>query len=197
MFGGDGKPMERLREFTLIEQRMMKKFVLEILGNLEQAWKIVDPIKVVLKKTEIKPEFVHLASPNDLMVVIVFMLKGEEFSGNIHLCIPYLMLESIKDKLSSKYLREKDMEHTWSEQLQSLLQNIPVTVIAELGTTTQSVRKLLNLQVEDVLQLDTGPEDYISLSVDHNPKFLGYPGIIRGNRAVEIAVLLQKDGGMN
>ena len=107
------------------------------------------------------------------------------------------MLESIKDKLSSKYFREKDMEHTWSEQLQSLLQNIPVTVIAELGPTTQSVRKLLKLQVEDVLQLDTGPEDYISLSVDHNPKFLGYPGIIRGNRAVEIAVLLQKDGGMN
>jgi len=197
MFGGNGKPMERLREFTLIEQRMMKKFVLEILSNLEQAWKIIDPIKVVLKKTEIKPEFVHLASPNDLMVVIVFMLKGEEFSGNIHLCIPYLILESIKDKLSSKYLREKDMEHTWSEQLQSLLQHIPVTVIAELGTTTQSVRKLLNLKVDDVLQLDTGPEDYISLSVDHSPKYLGYPGIIRGNRAIEIAVLLQKDGGVN
>lgn len=197
MFGGDGKPMERLREFTLIEQRMMKKFALEILGNLEQAWKIIDPIKVALKKTETKPEFVHLASPNDLMVVIVFMLKGQEFSGNIHLCIPYLMLESIKDKLSSKYLREKDMEHTWSEQLQSLLQTIPVTVIAELGTTTQSVRHLLNLQVDDVLQLDTGPEDFISLSVDHKPKFLGYPGIIRGNRAVEIAVLLKKNGGPN
>lgn len=195
MFGGDGKPTERMREFTLIEQRMMRKFALEVLNNLEKAWRIVDSLKIILKKTEIKPEFVHLASPNDLMLVIIFALRGAEFSGNIHLCIPYLMLEPIKEKLSSKYLREKDMEHTWREQLQMLLQNAPVTIIAELGTTTQRVRDLLNLQVNDVLQLNTGPEDLIALSVDHVTKFLGFPGVIKGNRAVEIAAVLQKNGG--
>jgi len=112
MFGGDGKPTERMKEFTLIEQRMIRKFAREVLTQLQQAWKTIDPINVVLKKDEIKPEFVHLASPNDLMVVIVFVIKGNEFSGNIHICIPYQMLEPIKDKLSSKYLRGKDQEHT-------------------------------------------------------------------------------------
>ena len=195
MFGGDGKPTERMREFTLIEQRMMRKFAQEVLANLEKAWKIVDPISAALKKTEIKPEFVHLASPNDLMVVIVFGVKGQEFSGNLHICIPYLMLEPIKDKLSSKYLREKDMEHNWSEQLEMLLQDTPVTLIAELGITTRSVRDLLDLQVDDVIQLNTGPEDLVTLAVDHIPKFFGFPGIIKGNRAVEIAALHQNNGG--
>lgn len=197
MFGGDGKPTQRMREFTLIEQRMMRKFALEVLNVLQEAWKIIDPIKVVLKKTEIKPEFVHLASPNDLMVVIVFSVKGEKFSGNLHICIPYLMLEPIKDKLSSKYLRGKEQEHTWCEQLQILLQDMPVTLIAELGVTTRSVRDLLNLQIDDVLQLNTGPEDLVTLTAGHVPKFLGFPGIIKGNRAVEIAALLQKNGGEN
>ncbi len=197
MFGGDGKPTERMKEFTLIEQRMIRKFAREVLTQLQQAWKTIDPINVVLKKDEIKPEFVHLASPNDLMVVIVFVIKGNEFSGNIHICIPYQMLEPIKDKLSSKYLRGKDQEHTWSEQLESLLQDTPVTIIAELGITTRSVRNLLELQVDDVLQLNNGPEDLISLTVDHVPKFLGFPGIIKGNRAVEIAAMLQKNGGEN
>ena len=195
MFGGDGKPTERMREFTLIEQRMMRKFAQEVLANLEKAWKIVDPISAALKKTEIKPEFVHLASPNDLMVVIVFGVKGQEFSGNLHICIPYLMLEPIKDKLSSKYLREKDMEHNWSEQLEMLLQDTPVTLVAELGITTRSVRDLLDLQVDDVIQLNTGPEDLVTLAVDHIPKFFGFPGIIKGNRAVEIAALHQNNGG--
>lgn len=197
MFGGDGKPTERMREFTLIEQRMVRKFATEVLTNLQQAWKTIDPISVGIKRAEIKPEFVHLASPNDLMVVIVFAVKGHEFSGNIHLCIPYLMLEPIKDKLSSKYLRGKNQEHTWSEQLEMLLQDTPVTIIAELGITTRSVKDLLDLQVNDVLQLNTGPEDLISLTVDHVPKYLGFPGIIKGNRAVEIAALLQKNGGEN
>ena len=197
MFGGDGKPTERMREFTLIEQRMMRKFALEVLSNLEKAWKIVGPIKVFLKKSELKPEFVHLASPNDIMVVIVFGVKGQEFSGNLHICIPYLLLEPIKDKLSSKYIREKDMEHNWSEQLEMMLQDIPVTLIAELGITTRSVRNLLDLQVDDVIQLNTGPEDLVTLTVDNIPKFFGFPGIIKGNRAVEIAALHQKNGGEN
>ena len=197
MFGGDGKPTERMREFTLIEQRMMRKFALEVLASLQKVWKIVYPITVTLKKTEIKPEFVHLASPNDLMVVIVFGVRGQAFSGNLHICIPYLMLEPIKDKLSSKYLREKDMEHNWGEQLQKLLQDTPVTLTAELGATTRCVRDLLDLQVDDVIQLNTGPEDLVTLAVDHIPKFLGYPGIIKGNRAVEIAALHQNKGGEN
>ena len=195
MFGGDGKPTERMREFTLIEQRMMRRFAQEALANLQKAWKMVGPITVALKKNEIKPEFVHLASPNDLIVVIVFGVKGQEFSGNLHICIPYLMLEPIKDKLSSKYLREKDMEHNWSEQLEMLLQDTPVTLIAELGITTRSVRDLLDLQIDDVVQLNTGPEDLVTLAVDRIPKFLGFPGIIKGNRDVEIAALQQNNGG--
>jgi len=194
MFGGDGKPAQQVREFTLIEQRMMRKFSLEVLHSLQQAWMIIDPVNISLKKTEIKPEFVHLATPNDLMVVIVFAVKGEKFSGNIHICIPYLMLEPIKDKLSSKFLASKDHEHTWSEQLQKLLQEMPVTLVAELGLTTRSVRDLLDLHIDDVLQLDTGPEDLITLSTGNVPKFLGFPGIIKGNRAVEIAALVPKNG---
>ncbi len=197
MFGGDGKPTERVKEFTLIEQRMMRKFAREVLNNLQTAWRIIDSINVFLKKSEIKPEYVHLASPNDLIVVIVFGVKGKEFSGNLHICIPYLMLEPIKEKLSAKYLREKDREHNWSEQLQRLLQDTPVTVIAELGMTVQRVRDLLNLKVDDVLQLNTGPEDLITLFVGHVPKFNGFPGIIKGNRAVEITELLHPNGGEN
>jgi flagellar motor switch protein FliM len=197
MFGGDGRPTERMREFTIIEQRMIRKFATEVLTNLQQAWKTIDPIKIAIKRAEIKPEFVHLASPSDLIVVIVFAVKGQEFSGNLHMCIPYLLLEPIKDKLSSKYLRGKNQEHTWTEQLEMLLQDTPVTIIAELGTTTRSVKDLLNIQVNDILQLNTGPEDHITLNVDHVPKYLGFPGIIKGNRAVEIAALLQKNGGEN
>jgi flagellar motor switch protein FliM len=197
MFGGDGKPTERMQEFTLIEQRMIRRFASDVLADLQQAWKTIDPIDIAIHRAEIKPDFVHLASPSDLTVVIVFVVKGKEFSGNLHVCIPYLMLEPIKDKLSSKFLRSKNQKHTWSEQLQMLLKDTPVTIIAELGITNRSVKNLLDLQVDDILQLNTGPEDLITLTVDHIPKYLGFPGIIKGSRAVEIAGLIQKNGGEN
>ncbi len=197
MFGGDGKPSNNVREFTRIEQRMIQKFALDLLMRFEKSWLTVYPISIRLKKTETKPEFVQLVPPNDAMLIIVFALKGEEFTGNFHLAVPYLMLEPIKEKLSPMYLREKDMEHSWGPQLRESLKDTYVTVIAELGRTSQTVRELINLKVEDVINLKAGPEDLISISVDQVPKYLGYPGIIKGNRAVEIAKLKNSNGGKN
>jgi flagellar motor switch protein FliM len=197
MLGGDGKPSTRVREFTQIELRMMKKFANDVLIKLEQTWSGIYAIKMTLKKTETNPEFVQLVPPNDIMLIIVFAIKGPEFSGNFHIAIPYLMMEPIKEKLSPKYLREKDRGYTWAPQLKVLLKDTFVTVIAELGKTTQTVRDLLSLQVEDVIKLKAGPEDLISISVEQIPKYQGYPGIIKGNRAVEIVKLLNTNGGKN
>jgi flagellar motor switch protein FliM len=195
MFGGDGKTVNSIKEFTMIEQRMINRLTHDILQKFEDAWATVYRLQMSLTKTEIKPEFVHLLAPDDSMVDIVFAIKGEEFSGNMHLGISYLTLEPIKDKLSAKYLQKKEMERTWISQLQKLLQDTPVMLIAELGKTTKTVRHLLDLHVNDIIKLNKGPEDLITISVDHIPKFVGYPGVIKGNRAVEIAGTVKKNGG--
>jgi flagellar motor switch protein FliM len=195
MFGGRGKPLSRVRDFTPLEQRIIHKLALEILGQLQKAWQIVQPVQISVKKTESKPEYVHLLSAHDMLVVIVFAVKGKEFTGNVHFCLSALMLEPIKEKLSPKYQREKDIENTWSLPLQRLLQDTPVTLIAELGRTRQTIGNILNLQPDDVILLPTGPEDSILISVDHVPKFRAYPGVIKGSRAVEIAARLTPNGG--
>jgi flagellar motor switch protein FliM len=195
MLGGSGKPLATLREFTFIEQRMIEKFAVKALEKFEKAWAKVYSVKTSLKTTETKPEFVHVVTPNELMIVIVFSLKGEEFSGNVHFGISYIMLEPIKDKLSSKFQTQEDNENSWSVQLQDLLMDTPVNLIAELGQTTYTVRNLLKLKLDDVLQLNTGPQDPITLNVCGIPKYQGFAGKISGNRAVEITKLLSKIGG--
>lgn len=194
MFGGDGKPLTQVRDFTLIELRMMRKFAVEVLSNFEKAWDFLFPVKIALKKTETKSEFVHIVNSSELVVVIVFLLQGKEFSGHIYLCISYLMLEPIKEKLSSKYLREKDMAYAWKPQMENLLDDTFVVLVAELGRTVQSVSDLLNLQISDILKLNSGPDDLMTMEIAGVPKFLGFPGVAKGNRAVEITALLSPKG---
>jgi flagellar motor switch protein FliM len=191
MFGGNGKPLDRIREFTLIEQRMMKKFCEELLGRLEDAWSVVHKVNIRLKKMESKPEFAHLVNPNESMIAVVFSVKGREFEGNLSLCISYLMLEPIRAKLSSKYRQEEDLNPDFSEQIQLLLQDTPVKMVAELGQTTQTIAEILSLQVDDVIQLNTGPKDDIVVAVDGVPKYFVFPGVVKGNRAVEITKLIK------
>jgi len=195
MFGGNGKPTDKIREFTIIEKRMLKRIVIQMLEKLEEAWKVVYQLKFSLKKIESKPEFVHLVNPNELMLIILFSIKGEIFSGNIHLCISSLMLEPIKEYLSSRYMTEKDMENAWGSQIKDLLKNTNVTLIAELGKTTKTIGNLLDLKVDDVINLPTGTQDLLKINVEDVPKYQGFPGIVKGNNAVEITGLIQQVGG--
>jgi len=195
MFGGTGKPTDEIREFTVIERRMIKRIMTDTLKKMEDAWKVVYPLKFSLKKIESKPEFVHLVNPNELMLIILFSIKGEVFSGNIHLCISSLMLEPIKEYLSSRYMTEKDMENTWVSQIQNLLKSTNVTLIAELGRTRKTIGNLLALEVDDVINLPTGTQDLIKINVENVPKYQGFPGIVKGNNAVEITGLIQQVGG--
>ena len=186
MFGGKGTPLKQGREFTSIEKGMIKRLSQEILNDFEKAWQTVFSIKTITKKMETKPEFVHLVSPDELMIVIVFSIRGEEFTGNFHVSISYRMLEPIKDKLSSRYLRAKDTEATFSDRIQKSLEETEVNVIAELGHTAHTFGDLLALQVDDIFTLNTGPHDPITVNIERVPKYRGFPGIINGNRAVEI-----------
>jgi flagellar motor switch protein FliM len=190
MFGGKGTPLEQRREFTPIEIGMIKRLSRELLADFERAWQAVFAIKITAKKQETKPEFVHLVSPDELMIVIVFSIRGEEFSGNFHLCLSYRMLEPIKDKLSSRYLRAKDSEASFSDRIQKSLEETEVNVIAELGHTSHTFGDLLALQVDDIFTLNTGPHDPITVNIECVPKYKGYPGIINGNRAVEITATI-------
>jgi len=195
MFGGEGKPLAKVREFTQIEQRMLNRFYLEVLRELERAWAVAYNIRFVQKKTETKPEFVNLVSPNDLVLTFVFSINGEQFSGNIHICTPFLMLEPIKDKLSSRYLREKDRAHAFKDQLAFLLRDTKVNMVAELGKTVRTIGQILEMDKDDIVKIDTGPQDPVILAVEGVPKFFGMPGVVKGNRAVQVTAQIKKEEG--
>ena len=195
MFGGEGKALSKIREFTQIELRMLNRFYLEVLRELERAWAVAYNIRFVQKRTETKPEFVNLVSPNDLVLTFVFAINGEAFSGNIHVCTPFLMLEPIKDKLSSRYLREKDRAHAFKDQLASLLKDTKVNIVAELGKTIRTIGQILEMDKDDIVKIDTGPQDPVVLKVEGEPKFFGIPGVIKGNRAVQVTARIKKEEG--
>jgi flagellar motor switch protein FliM len=195
MFGGTGKSMVlQERDFTLIEQRVMRKFASETLKDLEKAWEFVKVLHMSLAKSETKQQFVRLVSPSDLVIAVAFSVSLDEFSGHLWLCIPYLLLEPIKDKLSYRNIRESELENAWNTQLQKLLSDTEVTLSVELGKSSWRVRDVLNLQEGDIIRLDTGPQSPIAVMVEKIPKMLGIPGVVAGNRAVQVTELFNTLG---
>jgi flagellar motor switch protein FliM len=194
MFGGTGTGGIKLeRDFTLLEQRVMRKFAGDVLKDLEKAWELVLPMNISIGKSEIKQQFVRLVSPSDLVIIVMTAVSLDEFSANMLLCVPYLLLEPIRKKLSYKNLRDAELGNTWTEQLKVLLNETEVTLAAELGRTSHTIRNLLDLNRGDVIMLNTGPQDLVPVMVEKIPKFLGNAGVVAGNRAVQINSLVSRE----
>ena len=72
--------------------------------------------------------------------------------------LPYITLESVMDKLNTKYwyssLQEKD-EQQYTETIEALIARAPMPIKAVLGNSSISVNDFLGLQVGDIIRLDT------------------------------------------
>ena len=75
MFGGEGKPMEKIREFTMIERRMLQRIATAVLKDLETAWDDAYRVRLALRKIETKPEFVYLVNPSYQLVIVARAIK--------------------------------------------------------------------------------------------------------------------------
>ncbi|MDY6949924.1 MAG: flagellar motor switch protein FliM [Thermodesulfobacteriota bacterium] len=196
MLGGTGKSLDQVRDFTQLEQRMINKFTQNILTDFQQSWQCICSLTCSLKRTETKPDFLHLFDPNDSVIVVSFSITGNEFLENFYLSMSPLMLEPIKEHISSRYQKDGEAESSWCDQLQELLTRPEVKLSAILGkTTAHTVGDLLNFKSGDVIRLNTGPQDTVTVTVQDIPKYIGFPGALKGNRAVQITDLIRADGG--
>jgi flagellar motor switch protein FliM len=188
--GGTGQPLQQVREFTPIEIGIMRRLFNDVLKNLEKAWQVISVVQLSLKKEESNPEFLHVADSADLMLVNTYDVNVNSASSMMYICFPYLMLDAIRHKLSSSYLQAKNLEQVYTDQLKQLLCMTPVSMAAELGKSVQTIRNVLQLKKDDVITLDKGPQDHVTVSVESVKKFQGMAGIAKGNRAVHIFEIL-------
>ncbi|MEI7638525.1 MAG: flagellar motor switch protein FliM [Syntrophus sp. (in: bacteria)] len=190
LFGGTGKDTFKVegREFTAIENNVIRRVVINALTDMEKAWKSLIEVKMTYQRSEMNPQFVYIASPTDVVIVINFEIEVESSSGMMTLCLPYAALEPIKDKLQAGFQSEQmEADQSLVERFKKNILRSNVEIIVELGTTQISSRDLVHLQRGDVIQLDGSVASEVSIMVEGIKKFMGRPAIYRGNQAVQIS----------
>ncbi|NTU41466.1 MAG: flagellar motor switch protein FliM [Nitrospirales bacterium] len=175
------------RYFTLIEQKIIRRVVHMALADLAEAWKVILPVKPEYTGSEMNPQFVTIVTPTEVVVKVEIHIEVEDFTGKIFFCIPYSMIEPIKEKLSSGLQGEKcDVDQRWVARLTEILMESQVNLVAEVGRVELTVRDLMGLEVGNIISLGKAVSDELVLQVEGVPKFLGSPGVSRGAQALKI-----------
>ncbi|NOZ86296.1 MAG: flagellar motor switch protein FliM [Deltaproteobacteria bacterium] len=181
-------------ELTPIEARMARKLTKEILEQIEYAFEGVVKLDSKYINTEVIPRFAPIAITTDLCLQIKLRVElDEERSGDILLVIPYSALDPIKDKLKTLAKNEESLDANWRNAMLSLLVGVDTDVWAELGRTEMRVQDLLELQVGDVLLLDTALGQPAKLFLEGRPKYRGLPVKKKGMLAFKIDGAIKGD----
>ena len=104
MMGGQGEPLEKVREFSEIELTIVEKIIILCMQLMKEPWKNVLDIDPFLEKIETNPQFAQIISPTDMIAIVTLNIKIGEVEGLMNLCFPYFTVEDVIDKLNSRFL---------------------------------------------------------------------------------------------
>ncbi len=196
MLGGEGNSIDKPRPFTDIEMPLIEKFVSLCVQSLVEPWENVLEIDPVLERIETNPQFAQVISPTDMIAIVTLNVKIGDTEGLMNFCLPYFTLESIMDKLNTKYwysTMQKHADENDSEYLESLVRHVDVPVKAILGHSLISVLDFAQLQPGDIIRLDSEVNSEMHVYVGDIDKFTALPGTIKDKNAVRITSVIREE----
>lgn len=202
LLGGPGESFEATGELTEIEETVMIKVFNRMLQSMSEAWKNVSSdLKPNFEKIENNPQFTQVVSPNEKVAVIAFSVKISNNEGLFNVCLPFIFLEPVIDRLSAHFWFATGHQKKVSEEDIKLLDNrikkTAAEVVAVLGKTEITVGELLGLQDGDVISLDKPTDSDIDLYVGSQVKFRGKPGTVNKHLAVQVTERVDERDGDN
>ncbi|SNS61372.1 flagellar motor switch protein FliM [Noviherbaspirillum humi] len=199
LFGGDGRFHTRVegRDFTQTEQRIIQRVLAIVFETYAKSWEPVYPVQFEYIRSEMNTQFANIATPNEVVVATTFTIELGAVSGEMHFCVPYSMIEPIRDILTSSLQGETlEMDKRWVRLMTQQIQTAEVEIVADLGTASMTLGEILNMKVGDVIPLNIS--EMVEAKVDGVPVMECTYGKFNGQYALRVERMLtytEKQGG--
>jgi flagellar motor switch protein FliM len=196
ILGGPGIAMEKLRDFSEIETILLERVTSQILTYLVEPWANIAEIVPKLLRVETNSQFAQIISPGEMIALVTLNIKVGSVEGYMNFCLPHFVIESVMDRLNTGYrfgYSRDEEEDTYKETLEARLERASIPVTATIGKTIITVGDFINLQVGDIIALDSYYTSDIDIRVGDLLKFKAKPGVNKGKKAIQITTLLRKE----
>jgi flagellar motor switch protein FliM len=194
LFGGDGRFHTRVegRDFTPTEQRIILGLLNVVFREYEKAWKPVFEIEFEYVRSEMNTQFANIATPSEIVVAVTYTLELSGSSAEMHLCLPYSMVEPIRDVLySTMHSEQAGSDRRWTGTLARQLQLAEVELVVPLGETSITLGDIVKLKVGDIVPITISQK--VQAHVDAVPVLeCGY-GVRNGQYALKVERFINLD----
>ncbi len=190
-FGGDGRYHAKIegRDFTPMEQRIIGSTLDIVFSDLQKAWAPLLPIRFDLQRSEMNPQFANVVSASEVVVVNSFHVELDGGGGELHIMMPYSMLEPIRELLDAHLQGERgEVDQRWNKALRDEVFGAKVEVVSQLTEIDLTLGEVLSLKEGDVLPFDMS--DHVILNAEGMPTYRCQYGAANGNKALQVEELV-------
>jgi flagellar motor switch protein FliM len=193
-FGGEGKFHNKIegRDFTMTETRLIMRFLEIAFKDMVEAWRAVMDVNFEYVNSEVNPAMANIISPSEMVVISKFRIELEGGAGEMHITIPYGVLEPIRDLLDSGVQSDKDhTDERWINLIHNEIYGCKIAVKAILAKKEVKLKDIMEMNIGDILPVEM-PE-YATMYTEHVPSFLVKLGRSSDKYALKIMELIVTD----
>lgn len=191
-FGGDGRHAKiEGREFTPTELRVVQMVLDQAFIDLREAWKAVKPIEFEYVNSEVNPSMANIVSPSEVVVVSTFHVELDGGGGELHITMPYSMIEPIREILDAGLQTDTDeRDDRWVRALREDVMAAEVELECDLVHREVSLRDIVDLRAGDVIPVNM-PESSV-LTANGVPMFRVVLGRVKENLALKVVEIVKR-----
>lgn len=196
-FGGDGRHAKiEGREFTPTELRVVQMLLAQLFLDLAEAWKAVMPIEFEYINSEVNPSLANIVSPSEVVVVSTFTIELDGGGGDLHITMPYSMIEPIREVLDAGLQSDNDgKDDRWANALREDILDAEVKLECNFVRQEILLRDIMELSEGDIIPIEL-PENHV-LTANGVPLFRVEQGQHGGHLALKIKEFIDRSSTQN
>ena len=185
-FGGNGRFAKiEGREFTATENRIIHMLLKHVFAGVKEAWSHVAKLDIEYLNSEINPHFANIVSPTEIVVVTSFHIELDGGGGEIHITMPYAMIEPLRELLDAGVASDRvEHDERWAIALREEIEDAEVELSTLLGRGKLTMQQLMDLQPGDIIPCDFAGR--ATVLAEDVPIFRGTFGLSHGQQAGQI-----------
>ncbi|WP_260955401.1 flagellar motor switch protein FliM [Pseudomonas citri] len=185
-FGGDGRHAKiEGREFTPTELRVVRMVLEQAFVDLKEAWQAIMEVNFEYINSEVNPAMANIVGPSEAIVVSTFHIELDGGGGDLHVTMPYSMIEPVREMLDAGFQSDlDDQDERWINALRQDVLDVDVPIGATVARRQLRLRDILHMQPGDVIPVEM-PEDMI-MRANGVPAFKVKMGSHKGNLALQV-----------
>lgn len=185
----DRKNLGIPREFSDIDKKILTQVSNEILNIIKGSWEDVIKVEPRFVNLETNPSTIQSLGPNEPILFVTFKIEIEGNAYFMNICLPYISIEKIGDKLNKDYMVKTNTPEE-AESVKKLirkeLNSVKIELEAILDKKIINVQDFLSLQNNDIIILNKKCNSPIEIYIEQKLIFNGVLGLVGDNKGIKI-----------